>query len=68
VRTTLAGPIARILVAPYWVNYHLEHHMVMHVPCWRLPKMHDLLKAGAARTDMNVAPSYRAALGEAGWR
>lgn len=68
VRTTLAGPIARALVAPYWVNYHLEHHMVMHVPCWRLPHMHALLKQTHARAQMNVAPSYSAALAEAGWR
>ena len=39
VRTTMAGPVERLFVAPYWVNYHLEHHMVMHVPCWRLKKM-----------------------------
>ena len=68
VRTTLAGPLARAFVAPYYVNYHLEHHMVMHVPCWRLPKMHDILKEGAAGKDMNVAPGYSAALAEAGWR
>ena len=40
-RTTLAGPLARLFVAPYHVNYHLEHHVAMYVPCWRL--------AGAAR-------------------
>lgn len=68
VRTTLAGPVTRALVAPYWVNYHLEHHMVMHVPCWRLPHMHALLGRGDAGIAMNVAPSYRAALAEAGWR
>ncbi|SDW18367.1 fatty acid desaturase family protein [Tritonibacter mobilis] len=49
VRTTYAGPLARALVAPYWVNYHLEHHMVMHVPCWQLPKMHALLLAKKIR-------------------
>ena len=68
VRTTLAGPVARALVAPYWVNYHLEHHLVMHVPCWRLPKMHALLKRTGAADRMNVAPGYGAALAEAGWR
>lgn len=66
-RTTLAGPIARLFVAPYWVNYHLEHHLVMHVPCWRLKKMHRLLTRKGIAERMRVAPSYRHALVEAGW-
>ncbi|MEO9683144.1 MAG: fatty acid desaturase family protein [Tateyamaria sp.] len=68
VRTTRAGPIAKTFIAPYWVNYHLEHHMVMHVPCWRLPQLHTMLIAQGLGDKMNVAPSYRAALSEAGWR
>lgn len=68
VRTTYAGPLARALVAPYWVNYHLEHHMVMHVPCWKLRHMHDLLLNKGIGTEMTVARSYKQALGEAGWR
>jgi fatty acid desaturase len=68
VRTTLAGPIARAFVAPYWVNYHLEHHMIMHVPCWRLPKLHALLLEQGLGGHMNIAPNYRTALAEAGWR
>lgn len=68
VRTTRAGPIAKTFVAPYWVNYHLEHHMIMHVPCWRLPRLHALLMDKGLGDKMNVAPGYRAALAEAGWR
>ncbi|WP_050929031.1 fatty acid desaturase family protein [Aestuariivita boseongensis] len=68
VRTTHAGPIARALVAPYWVNYHLEHHMVMHVPCWKLRHMHDALIEKGLGAEMRVARSYWDALGEAGWR
>ena len=68
VRTTLAGPLARLLVAPYWVNYHLEHHMVMHVPCWQLARMHKMLVGKGLGADMRVAKSYAQALGEAGWR
>ncbi|MEM6310069.1 MAG: fatty acid desaturase family protein [Pseudomonadota bacterium] len=67
VRTTLAGPLARAIVAPYWVNYHLEHHMVMHVPCWQLPRLHDALNIAGLKDKMNVAPTYRHALAEAGW-
>lgn len=67
VRTTLAGPLERLFVAPYWVNYHLEHHMVMHVPCWRLPRMHALLLGKGLGGQMRVASGYSAALAEAGW-
>lgn len=68
VRTTRAGPIARLLVAPYWVNYHLEHHLVMHVPCWSLPKMHALMVKKGHGAEMNVAPNYRSVLWDAGWK
>ena len=67
VRTTLAGPLARLLVAPYWVNYHLEHHMVMHVPCWKLARMHKILMAKGLGPQMRVARTYSQALSEAGW-
>src|SRR6185295_2095331 len=33
-RTTLIDPVTRALVAPYWVNYHLEHHLFLFVPCY----------------------------------
>ncbi len=68
VRTTRAGWLARTFVAPYWVNYHLEHHMAMHVPCWRLPQMHRLLLAAGLGSDMNIARNYGAAMREAGWQ
>ena len=42
-RTTKAKFIERLLFAPYNVNYHLEHHMIMTVPSYNLPKMHKLL-------------------------
>jgi fatty acid desaturase len=68
VRTTKAGPLARLLVAPYWVNFHLEHHMVMHVPCWQVPNMHKLLVGKGLRPQMRIANNYGQALSEAGWR
>lgn len=43
-RTTKANWLERILFAPYHVNYHAEHHMMMSVPSYNLPKMHQLLK------------------------
>ena len=48
-RTTRANPVERLLLAPYWVNYHLEHHLFMFVPCWRLPAAHRALWLDRAR-------------------
>lgn len=42
-RTTMANWLARITVAPHYVNYHTEHHLMASVPCYRLPEMHRLL-------------------------
>ncbi|MFK7936479.1 MAG: fatty acid desaturase family protein [Saprospiraceae bacterium] len=43
-RTTYANWFERILFAPHHVNYHVEHHLMMAVPPYHLPKMHKLLK------------------------
>jgi len=43
-RTTRAGWLARMTVAPVRVNYHLEHHFVMTVPYFRLPALHKILR------------------------
>lgn len=67
VRTTQANWIARALVAPYWVNYHLEHHMVMYVPCWKLPAMHGAMLAKGLGPKMRIADGYGPAMAEAGW-
>lgn len=42
--TTLVSWWERLLVAPNYVNYHLEHHLNAAVPCYRLPELHKLLK------------------------
>ncbi len=42
-RTTIARWWERFLVAPNMVNYHLEHHLLMMVPHYNLPRMHRLL-------------------------
>ena len=64
-RTTYANPAIRLLVAPYWVNYHLEHHLFMFVPCWRLPQAHRALLAAGRRGEMELQPGYAAVLREA---
>ncbi len=35
-RTTYASWWVRALVAPYWVNYHVDHHLLFYVPCYNL--------------------------------
>jgi fatty acid desaturase len=57
-RTTHANILERIFLAPYWVNYHCEHHMFMHVPCYNLPRAHRLLKEKGVLSRMLTAPSY----------
>lgn len=61
-RTTRANPVIRLLVAPYWVNFHLEHHLFVFVPCWRLPEAHRVLLASGRGADMEVQPGYAAVL------
>lgn len=43
-RTTVARWWERLLIAPNRVNYHLEHHLLMTVPLYNLPRMHRLLR------------------------
>jgi len=44
-RTTYARWWERLIFAPNNVNYHLEHHILASVPCYRLPEFHAYLKA-----------------------
>ncbi|WP_162143765.1 fatty acid desaturase family protein [Hellea balneolensis] len=39
-RTTYTNILERIFLGPYWVNYHVEHHAYMFVPCYRLKALH----------------------------
>ena len=57
-RTTHANWIERALVAPYFVNYHLEHHLFFYVPAYNLPKLHAILMSGPHASRMEVQPSY----------
>ncbi|WOE74700.1 fatty acid desaturase family protein [Alterisphingorhabdus coralli] len=61
-RTTYAGPLARATVAPYWVNYHAEHHLFMGVPCYRLAEAHQHLLSQGHGAKMTIAPDYRSVL------
>ena len=57
-RTTTAGPIARLTIAPHGVNYHLEHHLLMTVPYFRLAALHRRLKAKGALEGSHVEKNY----------
>src|SRR4051794_27472583 len=57
-RTTRANPIERLLIAPYWVNYHAEHHLFMYLPCYRLPEAHRILTEKGLIERMEVRPGY----------
>jgi fatty acid desaturase len=55
-RTTLARWWERLFIAPHRVNFHLEHHLLMTVPHYNLPRLHKWLKErgvleGACVTD-----------------
>ncbi len=64
-RTTYAGALARMTVAPYWVNYHSEHHLFMGVPCYKLRDTHRLLGDGGYYPRMTISPNYRDVLRQA---
>jgi fatty acid desaturase len=57
-RTTYASPLVSVFLAPYWVNYHVDHHLLMWVPCFNLPKLHALLTAKGLQPKMEVRPNY----------
>jgi fatty acid desaturase len=61
-RTTLANLWERTTVAPYWVNYHSEHHLFMGVPCYALPTAHALLGREGYHSRMTIEPDYGAVL------
>lgn len=57
-RTTYASLWERAIIAPYWVNYHVDHHLLMYVPCYNLPKLHRLLLAKGYGPRIETQPDY----------
>ena len=57
-RTTHANVLERIFIAPYWVNYHIEHHLFVFVPCYNLKKAHQMLKEKGLLEKMEIKNSY----------
>jgi fatty acid desaturase len=67
-RTTLASPWERLLLAPNRVNFHLEHHLLMTVPFYNLPRLHRLLRDRGALDGALVENGYLGLLRRAGSR
>jgi fatty acid desaturase len=61
-RTTLANLLERAFIAPYFVNYHLEHHLFVSCPCYRLRQAHRLLLRKGYGPRMEIKPGYPAML------
>ena len=61
-RTTHANWLMRAFVAPYFVNYHLEHHLLMAVPCYNLPRAHEILLAKGYGPRMETPAGLHAVL------
>lgn len=59
-RDVRANALERLLIAPYWVHYHLMHHLFMYLPCYRLEAAHRLFVARGYGAQMEIQPSYQA--------
>ncbi|MBI1260657.1 MAG: fatty acid desaturase [Rhizobiales bacterium] len=57
-RTTQTSFLERAFIAPYWVNYHVEHHLMMWVPCYNLPATRRFLIANGYGERMESKPNY----------
>lgn len=61
-RTTETNFLERVFIAPYWVNYHVEHHLMMWVPCYNLPMARRFLIANGYGERMESKPGYATVL------
>ena len=53
-------PLARLLITPYGVGYHLAHHVDSGIPFRNLPRLHRALDEGGYLEGASVWPSYPA--------
>ncbi len=63
-RTTQANVLERLTVAPHFVNYHLEHHILATVPPHKLKKFHQLLKSKNLLQQSSLSSGYWSVLRE----
>lgn len=57
-RTVEAPWWQRLLFAPNGVNYHMEHHFMASVPCYRLRSLREHLRAQGALDDVQPFTGY----------
>jgi len=57
-RTVLAGWLERLFIAPNGVQYHLEHHLLMTVPHYNLPKFHAMMRERGLLEGACIADNY----------
>jgi fatty acid desaturase len=57
-RTTLVRWYERIFVAPFDLNYHLEHHFHSGVPCYQLRAFHGFLKSKGVYDETEFPNGY----------
>ena len=65
----------RVLAFLYWnMNYHTEHHMYAAVPCYRLPRLHAMIRhdlppatRGLWRTWQQILAIQRRQRAQPGW-
>jgi fatty acid desaturase len=55
-RTNVAGAMARLVLFPPHVNYHIEHHLFPAVPHYNLPRLHAELAARGVLARAEVRP------------
>jgi len=61
-RTTYTNIFEKIFFGPYWVNYHVEHHAYMFVPCYRLKALHRDMKQAGHAPNMEIKTGYASVL------
>jgi fatty acid desaturase len=65
VRTTRAGILGRLFIAPLNINLHTEHHVFPSVPFYRLPKLQRLLMSNPGfRSAVHLSYGYWGVLRE----
>lgn len=58
-RTVDAPRWQRFLLAPNFVNFHMEHHFMAGVPCYHLPALRQILQDRGYLDDVLETKSYR---------
>lgn len=63
-RTTYVSWWERLLFAPNYVNYHLEHHLRPNIPCYNLKAFHQYLLSKGHLDNVRIATGYMDVMGQ----